>query len=150
MIPRITTIRHTPARSAERAAAGMPSSGRSGPAPGSAVPAGAGPVCRGAPVPVVPPLPPGPGAWLLPGGGSRASTGWVRMTRPQVTVTSRPSRPTREKWTSGVRCGAASPPRAEPARPPKDHAAWKDGMTGRRSTATRSTARLFMATLRPP
>ena len=33
---------------------------------------------------------------------------------------------------------------------PGFHAAWKPGMTGRRSAATRSTAMLFMATLRQP
>ena len=34
--------------------------------------------------------------------------------------------------------------------PPRLNAAWKLGITGRRSAATRSTAALFIATLSPP
>ena len=50
----------------------------------------------------------------------------------------------------GDRPPATSPPSPAPSMPPRLNAAWKLGITGRRSAATRSTAALFMATLIPP
>ena len=54
------------------------------------------------------------------------------------------------KCGNGDRCGASRPPIAAPARPPRDHAAWNDGITGRRSTATTSTATVLAATFTQP
>jgi hypothetical protein len=54
------------------------------------------------------------------------------------------------KCGSGARCGASRPPSAAPASPPKLHAAWNDGITGRRSAATTSMATLFIETFMQP
>ncbi len=54
------------------------------------------------------------------------------------------------KCGSGDRCGASRPPIAAPASPPRDQAAWNDGITGRRSAATTSTATVLAATLTQP
>ncbi len=54
------------------------------------------------------------------------------------------------RWTVGDSAPAISPPTPAPSIPPRLKAAWKLGMTGRRSAAIRSTAALFMATLSEP
>ena len=54
------------------------------------------------------------------------------------------------KCGSGERRGASRPPIAAPASPPRDQAAWNEGITGRRSAATTSTATVFAATLTQP
>ena len=74
----------------------------------------------------------------------------VSRTRPATTVTARPITVAIAKCGSGARCGASRPPTAAPASPPSDHAAWNDGITGRRSAATTSTATVFAATLTHP
>ena len=70
--------------------------------------------------------------------------------RPHHAVTASPATQTMARWGNGARCGAISPPKAAPASPPRLHAAWNEGITGRRNTATTSTARLFIETFREP
>jgi len=79
-----------------------------------------------------------------------AGSAVVARTRPATTVTASPSTPAMTKCGNGDKCGASSPPTAAPVRPPRDHAAWKDGITGRRSTATTSTATVLAATFTQP
>ena len=79
-----------------------------------------------------------------------AASGCVSSVRPYHAVTASPAAQTRAKCGNGARCCASSPPSAAPASPPKLHAAWNDGITGRRSAATTLIARLFIDTFRLP
>lgn len=81
-------------------------------------------------------------------GGAGGS--WLSRVRPARAVTSRPITVSASRCRVGDKEPATSAPSPAPIMPPRLNAAWKLGMTGRRSAATRSTAALFMATLIPP
>ena len=82
--------------------------------------------------------------------GAGAGASYRRSTRPAAAVTTRPITVSPDRCQVGDRAPATSPPSPAPTMPPRLNAAWKLGMTGRPSAATRSTAALLKATFSEP